>query len=48
MAAKPEGSAAPVDTLLEGIETSAGYTGRFSDGGYTTNVPLEDLTGRKA
>jgi DMSO/TMAO reductase YedYZ molybdopterin-dependent catalytic subunit len=37
-----------VDTLLEGIETSAGYTVAFSDGGYTTNVPLEDLTGGKA
>lgn len=37
-----------VDTLLEGIETSAGFTVAFSDGGYTTNVPLEDLTGGKA
>jgi len=37
-----------VDTLLQGIETSAGYTVAFSDGGYTTNVPLEDLTGGKA
>ena len=37
-----------VDTLLEGIETSAAYTVAFSDGGYTTNVPLEDLTGGKA
>jgi DMSO/TMAO reductase YedYZ molybdopterin-dependent catalytic subunit len=37
-----------VDRLLEGIETSAGYTVAFSDGGYTTNVPLEDLTGGKA
>jgi DMSO/TMAO reductase YedYZ molybdopterin-dependent catalytic subunit len=38
----------PVDTLLDGIETSAGYTVAFCDGGYTTNVPLEDLTGGKA
>jgi DMSO/TMAO reductase YedYZ molybdopterin-dependent catalytic subunit len=37
-----------LDTLLEGIETSADYTVAFSDGGYTTNVPLEDLTGGKA
>ena len=37
-----------VDTLLEGIETSAGYVLEFSDGGYTTNLPLEDLTGGKA
>jgi DMSO/TMAO reductase YedYZ molybdopterin-dependent catalytic subunit len=34
-----------VDTLLEGIETSAGYTVAFSDRGYTTKVPLADLTG---
>src|SRR6266700_3028030 len=37
-----------VDTLLAGIETSAQYTVAFSDGGYTTNVPLADLTGGKA
>ena len=37
-----------VDTLLEGVETSAEYVMAFSDGGYTTNVPLEDLTGGKA
>src|ERR1700749_653852 len=34
-----------LDTLLEGIETSAAHTVAFSDGGYTTNVPLEDLPG---
>jgi hypothetical protein len=33
-----------VDTLLEGVETSAGYTVAFSDGGYTTNVPLEETS----
>ena len=38
----------PVDTLLEGIQTSARYTTVHSHGGYTTNVPLEDLRGRKA
>ena len=37
-----------VDTLLEGIETSAEYAVAFCDGGYTTNLPLEDLTGGKA
>jgi DMSO/TMAO reductase YedYZ molybdopterin-dependent catalytic subunit len=37
-----------VDTLLDGIETSAEYVMAFSDGGYTTNLPLEDVTGGKA
>ena len=37
-----------VDTLMEGVETAADYTTVFSDGGYTTNVPLDDLTGNKA
>jgi DMSO/TMAO reductase YedYZ molybdopterin-dependent catalytic subunit len=37
-----------VDTLLEGVETSAEYAMAFSDGGYTTNLPLEALTGGKA
>jgi DMSO/TMAO reductase YedYZ molybdopterin-dependent catalytic subunit len=37
-----------VDRLLEGVETSAEYVMAFCDGGYTTNVPLEDLTGGKA
>jgi DMSO/TMAO reductase YedYZ molybdopterin-dependent catalytic subunit len=37
-----------VDHLLENVETSAEYVMAFSDGGYTTNVPLEDLTGGKA
>jgi ferredoxin-NADP reductase len=36
-----------VDTLLEGIETSAEYVTAYSDGGYTTNLPLEDVTGGK-
>jgi DMSO/TMAO reductase YedYZ molybdopterin-dependent catalytic subunit len=38
----------PVSTLLEGIETSADYVVAFSDGGYTTNLPLEDLLDGKA
>jgi DMSO/TMAO reductase YedYZ molybdopterin-dependent catalytic subunit len=37
-----------VDTLLEGIETAAEYVTAYSDGGYTTNLPLEDVTGGKA
>jgi DMSO/TMAO reductase YedYZ molybdopterin-dependent catalytic subunit len=37
-----------VDTLLEGVETAAEYAVAFCDGGYTTNLPLEDLTGGKA
>ena len=38
----------PVDTLLEGVETSADYVLAFSDGGYTANLPLEDVQGGKA
>jgi DMSO/TMAO reductase YedYZ molybdopterin-dependent catalytic subunit len=37
-----------VDTLLDGVETSAEYVLAFCDGGYTTNLPLEDVTGGKA
>jgi DMSO/TMAO reductase YedYZ molybdopterin-dependent catalytic subunit len=37
-----------LDTLLEGVETAAEYTTAFCDGGYTTNVPLADVTGGKA
>ena len=37
-----------VDTLLKEVETSAEFVVAFSDGGYTTNVPLEDVTGGKA
>src|SRR5436309_2102347 len=37
-----------LDTLLDGVETEAEYAVAFSDGGYTTNLPLEDLTGGKA
>ena len=37
-----------VDTLLDGVETSAEFVVAFSDGGYTTNLPLEDVTGGKA
>jgi DMSO/TMAO reductase YedYZ molybdopterin-dependent catalytic subunit len=37
-----------VDTLLAGVETAGEYVSIFSDGGYTTNLPLEDVTGDKA
>jgi DMSO/TMAO reductase YedYZ molybdopterin-dependent catalytic subunit len=37
-----------VDTLLDGVETEAEYVLAFCDGGYTTNLPLEDVTGGKA
>jgi DMSO/TMAO reductase YedYZ molybdopterin-dependent catalytic subunit len=37
-----------IDTLLDGIETSADYLVAHCDGGYTTNLPLEDVTGGKA
>jgi len=37
-----------VDLLLEGVGTAAEYAVAFCDGGYTTNVPLEEVTGGKA
>jgi DMSO/TMAO reductase YedYZ molybdopterin-dependent catalytic subunit len=37
-----------VDTLLDGLETAAEHVVQFCDGGYTTNLPLEDVTGGKA
>jgi DMSO/TMAO reductase YedYZ molybdopterin-dependent catalytic subunit len=37
-----------LDVLLEGVETSAEFVSAFSDGGYTTNLPLEDVTDGKA
>jgi DMSO/TMAO reductase YedYZ molybdopterin-dependent catalytic subunit len=37
-----------IDTLLEGVETGAGFISAFCDGGYTTNLPLDDVTGGKA
>ena len=37
-----------IDTLLEGVDTAAEYALAFCDGGYTTNVPLEDLPGGRA
>ena len=37
-----------VDTLLAEVEPQGAYSMAFSHGGYTTNVPLADLTGGKA
>jgi DMSO/TMAO reductase YedYZ molybdopterin-dependent catalytic subunit len=37
-----------LDVLLDGVSGEAGYALAFSDGGYTTNLPLEDLTGGRA
>ncbi len=37
-----------VDTLLDGIDTAAEHALVHSYGGYTTNLPLEDLTGGRA
>lgn len=36
-----------LDTLLDGIDYDQGYLTAFCDGGYTTNLPLEDVTGGK-
>jgi DMSO/TMAO reductase YedYZ molybdopterin-dependent catalytic subunit len=37
-----------VDVLLEGVNTEGGYLTAHSFGGYTTNLPLEDVTDGKA
>ncbi len=37
-----------VDTLLERVDHVADYVLAFCDGGYTTNLPTEDVTGGKA
>ena len=37
-----------LDTLLAEVETDARYVSAWCDGGYTTNVPLEDLRDGKA
>jgi DMSO/TMAO reductase YedYZ molybdopterin-dependent catalytic subunit len=37
-----------VDTLLDGVDTEAEHVVAFCDGGYTTNLPLDDVTGGKA
>ena len=37
-----------VDTLLSGVQTEAEYLTAWSDGGYTTNLALEDVTDGRA
>ncbi len=37
-----------LDTLLAGVDTDARFVVAFCDGGYTTNLPLADVTGGKA
>jgi DMSO/TMAO reductase YedYZ molybdopterin-dependent catalytic subunit len=37
-----------LDVLLEDADPSGAYVLAYSDGGYTTNLPLEDLMGGKA
>ncbi|HUZ53417.1 MAG TPA: sulfite oxidase-like oxidoreductase [Streptosporangiaceae bacterium] len=40
--------AVSLDTLLAQVEHDAAYVLAYCDGGYTTNLPLEDLTGGQA
>ena len=44
----PRGEGVSIDTLLDGIETSASTSLHSRDGGYTTNLPIEDVTDGKA
>jgi len=37
-----------IDTLLDGVDTEAEHIVAKCDGDYTTNVPLEDVTGGRA
>jgi DMSO/TMAO reductase YedYZ molybdopterin-dependent catalytic subunit len=37
-----------IDTLLEGVEPQGSFAMAYSYGGYTTNLPLPDLTGSQA
>ncbi len=37
-----------LDTLLAAVDSAADYAMAFCDGGYTTNIPLDDLTGGQA
>jgi DMSO/TMAO reductase YedYZ molybdopterin-dependent catalytic subunit len=40
--------AVSIDTLLAQVEHEASYVLAFSDGGYTTNLPVADVTGGRA
>jgi DMSO/TMAO reductase YedYZ molybdopterin-dependent catalytic subunit len=37
-----------LETILEHVESAADYAVAYSDGGYTTNLPVDDLRGRQA
>jgi DMSO/TMAO reductase YedYZ molybdopterin-dependent catalytic subunit len=37
-----------LDTLLDSVDTEAEYLTAWSDGGYTTNLTIDDVAGRKA
>jgi DMSO/TMAO reductase YedYZ molybdopterin-dependent catalytic subunit len=37
-----------MDVILDGVEPEGGFITAFCDGGYTTNLPLDDVTGGKA
>jgi len=37
-----------IDTLMDGVDTAAEYVVAKSAGGYTTNMPLDEITGHKA
>jgi DMSO/TMAO reductase YedYZ molybdopterin-dependent catalytic subunit len=37
-----------VDTLLDAVEHDPAYVLAFCDGGYTTNLPIDDVTGGRA
>ena len=41
-------SGVSVDTLLDGVDTAAEFALAFCDFGYTTNLPLDDVTDGKA
>jgi DMSO/TMAO reductase YedYZ molybdopterin-dependent catalytic subunit len=41
-------SGVSLDTFLDAVPTEAAYALAYSDGGYTTNIPLADLRGGKA
>ncbi len=41
-------SGVSLDTLLGAVEYDADYITAFCDGGYTTNLPLDEVTGGKA
>jgi DMSO/TMAO reductase YedYZ molybdopterin-dependent catalytic subunit len=37
-----------LDLLVDGVKLGGGYVTAYCDGGYTTNLPLDDVTGGKA